>query len=263
MSEQSEERGDRIDRIDGWDDLLLDDAGVDEALATALELANQFLADDPELSLTLRPPDGTAPTTRAATSEVAQALDEWQYAHGEGPCVAADLEVATCAVSDLRDDPAFPLFAREALAKGIAGAASFPLPIRDGRSVGSLNLFYDKAGWIDEDVVAQGEQLATTLAPMLANFLTHQRVLELTDQLEQALEGRSIIERAKGLLMARTGVDAERAFELLSIQSQHENRKVREIAAEMLEQHERSSPGHHVRSSPDDGVRGEDASGPA
>lgn len=228
------------DRIDGWDDLLLDEAGLDEAQAMALDVAHDAMPGGPELSLTIRPPDGSGPSTRAATSKRARALDEWQYEHGEGPCVRADATLEACAANDLTEDGIFPGFAPVALEHGVRSVASFPLLVRDERSVGSLNLFFDAPGCVGPEVISRGGQLASTFAPMLANFLTHRRAVELTDQLEEALQGRSVIERAKGLLMERLSIDADRAFELLSTQSQHENRKVRDVAAALLEQHDRA-----------------------
>lgn len=227
------------DPIDSWGALLLDDAGLDDAQAMALEVARSILPGDPGVSLTIRPLDGRGPQTRAATSTRVRELDEWQYEHEEGPCVTADETLAVCAISDLAGDDTFPAFADVALQAGVRGVASFPLLVRGDQSVGSLNVFYDEPEAVVAEAIDRGVQLASTLAPMLANFLTHQRAVELSRQLEEALAGRSIIERAKGLLMERAGIDADRAFELLSTQSQHENRKVREIAAEMLEQHDR------------------------
>jgi ANTAR domain len=53
-------------------------------------------------------------------------------------------------------------------------------------------------------------------------------------QLKQALEARAMIEQAKGMLMAQNGCSADRAFELLVAMSQAEQRKVRDIAAEIV-----------------------------
>jgi AmiR/NasT family two-component response regulator len=49
--------------------------------------------------------------------------------------------------------------------------------------------------------------------------------------LRQAMEHRAVIEQAKGIIIADTGLDADRAFQLLVRQSQHENRKLRDVAA--------------------------------
>ena len=46
-----------------------------------------------------------------------------------------------------------------------------------------------------------------------------------------AMEHRAVIEQAKGILIGSLGCDPDAAFGLLVQQSQHENRKLREIAA--------------------------------
>ena len=53
-------------------------------------------------------------------------------------------------------------------------------------------------------------------------------------QLRQAIEGRAGIEQAKGMLMAAHGCDADRAFTILTEISRREQRKVREVAADLV-----------------------------
>jgi hypothetical protein len=55
-------------------------------------------------------------------------------------------------------------------------------------------------------------------------------------QLKEALEGRAVIERAKGALMVLHGCGEIDAFEILVAGSQRERRKVRAVAADVLEQ---------------------------
>ena len=217
-------------------DLLLDDRGLDEALEVVLDVAQSHIRGGPDVSMTLRPLDGSGPETRVASAAVARELDQWEYEHGEGPCVRADREHTTCVIDDLAEDDTFPRFGPVALEAGVRSAASFPLIVR-GTSIGSLNLFYAEPGACDEAVVDRSARLATTVAPILANFLTHERTVALTGQLEEALDGRAVIERAKGLLMGRLGIAADAAFTMLSTQSQHENRKLREVAADLLADH--------------------------
>jgi hypothetical protein len=59
--------------------------------------------------------------------------------------------------------------------------------------------------------------------------------LELENsQLKQALEGRPVIEQAKGMLMSRHGCDADEAFQLLVLASRRDQRKVREVAVDVV-----------------------------
>ncbi len=63
-------------------------------------------------------------------------------------------------------------------------------------------------------------------------------VQALTDKiagLEEALLSRDVIGQAKGILMERLHMTAEQAFEELRTASQRQNRKVRDIAAELAE----------------------------
>ena len=63
------------------------------------------------------------------------------------------------------------------------------------------------------------------------------RLTEQVEQLESALERRGTIERAKGILMERHGVDEHQAFELLRQQARRSNRRVIELARAVAEGH--------------------------
>lgn|SRR5215207_3032514 len=53
-------------------------------------------------------------------------------------------------------------------------------------------------------------------------------------QLKEALEGRALIERAKGMVMVSYGFDEETAFHLLVSIARSERRKVRQIASDVV-----------------------------
>jgi len=63
------------------------------------------------------------------------------------------------------------------------------------------------------------------------------RLTEQVEQLESALERRGAIERAKGILMERHGIDDHGAFELLRKQARSSNRRVVELARAIVESH--------------------------
>ena len=54
-------------------------------------------------------------------------------------------------------------------------------------------------------------------------------------QLRTALASRAVIDQAKGMLIATHGCSPEEAFATLSAASQRENRKLRDVAAAMVE----------------------------
>jgi AmiR/NasT family two-component response regulator len=66
--------------------------------------------------------------------------------------------------------------------------------------------------------------------------ITLQRFAEY-HSLQGAFGRRALIEQAKGILMARHSVNADRAFEMLRDHSQHNGRKLADVAAAVVESH--------------------------
>jgi AmiR/NasT family two-component response regulator len=66
--------------------------------------------------------------------------------------------------------------------------------------------------------------------------ITLQRFAEY-HSLQGAFGRRAIIEQAKGILMARHGITAERAFEMLRDHSQHNGHKVVDVAQAIVDSH--------------------------
>lgn len=66
--------------------------------------------------------------------------------------------------------------------------------------------------------------------------ITIRRYAEYTN-LEGAFARRAVIERAKGIMMARQGIDEKEAFELLRAQSRNTGRKLFQVAESVVESH--------------------------
>ena len=56
----------------------------------------------------------------------------------------------------------------------------------------------------------------------------------LSENLQQAMASRATIEQAKGIIMASMGCGPDEAMQVLIRQSQSENIKVRELAAQIV-----------------------------
>ena len=66
--------------------------------------------------------------------------------------------------------------------------------------------------------------------------ITLQRFAEY-QSLQGAFGRRAVIEQAKGILMARNSIDADTAFQRLREHSQHNGRKLADVAAAVVESH--------------------------
>ena len=68
----------------------------------------------------------------------------------------------------------------------------------------------------------------------LANIHLYEAQGAVAEQLQQAMQSRAIIEQAKGIIMGQQRCTAVEAFNLLTKASQRENRKLREIATDVV-----------------------------
>lgn len=179
-------------------------------------------------------------TTRAASDERADRVDAIQYEHDDGPCLQAIDTGEPVIVDSFQDERRWQEFIEQARGEGIVASYSVPLTAQ-GNTVGSLNL-YSSHGPFDRDDREVADLLAAQAGIGLRNALTFAAAQAVVEQLREALGSRDVIGQAKGILMARHGVDADAAFDLLRVTSQHKNVKLRDVAADVVERQLRDSP---------------------
>jgi GAF domain-containing protein len=213
--------------------LLLEEASLDELLEQVLELTSRALRTSVAVSVTVIEDDGSHATV-ARTHDDAAAVDALQYELVEGPCVDALEQGEERYATDLASDDRWPAVAERATELGLRCVFAVPLVV-NGSSIGALNVFGRQPAGIDETDRALARRIAAPAATTLANARAYRRVSRLAEQLQEALESRAVIERAKGVLMAREGCDADAAFALLRRVSQDRNTKLRDIARIVVE----------------------------
>lgn len=181
---------------------------------------------------------GDSVRTVAASEEMVHRADAAQYVLGEGPCLEAIRTGRPSRVDEIATERRWPRWCAAARDAGLAGAAGFPLSVGD-HCVGAMNLYCRAPGCMTDDVMALGGQLAEQAAVALANTQLYEQARTLTEQLEEALRSRAVIDQAKGVLMARESCSPDDAFDMLRRASQRSNRKLRDLAAEVVENAQR------------------------
>ncbi len=78
------------------------------------------------------------------------------------------------------------------------------------------------------------KQLEPAIRLALARYNEFKSLKVEVNDLKDAMETRKLIERAKGILMKRCGISEDEAFKLLQSHSQKENKKMREIADNII-----------------------------
>jgi GAF domain-containing protein len=202
-----------------------------EALQRIVDLACSGLRGCSMAGITLLEREG--PTTAVATSRAAARIDAIQYRHNRGPCLDSYRFQVVTRIEATDTDPRWPEFSREAAAEGIRSTLSFPLVVR-GDGIGALNLYSSSESGFDERDEEAGAIFAEHASLTLANVRAFWHTEALRKNLEDSLSTRGIIDQAIGVLMAREGLSADDAFEILRRASQRENRKVLDLAKEIV-----------------------------
>lgn len=166
---------------------------------------------------------GASPSTSSPMVEEAARL---QQELGEGPCLEAIGTGEACASLDLDHEVRWPRWTAQARRLGIRSVLSVPLEGSAG-VVGALNLYARSAHAFDSTDLG----MATIFARHAADALD---AMYEVSGLRTALRSRQIIGVAQGILMQRFGLNLDQAFEVLRRYSQNENRKVRDVAEELV-----------------------------
>jgi signal transduction protein with GAF and PtsI domain len=132
------------------------------------------------------------------------------------------------AVLDVRKEPGY-MYPDVAKREGLCSLLCVPMMIKD-RVIGVINSYTSHEHRFSEEDI----QVLSAVANQAAVAIEHTRLLERSLAIQEALESRKLIERAKGVLMKQQGVGEEAAFQLLQRQSMNTRKSMREIAEAVL-----------------------------
>ena len=163
--------------------------------------------------------------TRAATGDLARAVDRAQYDTGQGPCLDSLYEQHTVRLSDLSTEGRWPDFTAQAKEAGVRSMLAIQLYVT-GEDLGVLNLFSTEPDAFTDESEQVGLVFASHAAVAMAG--SQQRA-----GLQVAMTTRDLIGQAKGILMERYKISGQEAFRLLVLASQATNIKLVDVADEL------------------------------
>lgn len=216
--------------LDELGHLLLAAEDTQSVLQKVVDLVQQVMPQGAEASITLVR-DQQA-TTAAFTGELALQLDEMQYAQGYGPCLEAALGGHPMEIVDGHTERRWPDYVPTFLERG--ALSSFAVPVPAPHLAAGLNVYAPAARAFTDDDRRAVMEFASYAGVALTNMDTLEDARELAQNLQTAMESRSVIEQAKGILIERHKVTADQAFRLLVEASMHTNRKVRDLAEDLV-----------------------------
>jgi GAF domain-containing protein len=210
--------------------LLLAEHTAPSVLRRIVDLVAQAMPAGSEVSITLV--RGDHPTTAAFTGRLADDLDETQYERGYGPCLEAALGGHMTEIADARTEDRWPDYVPTFLDHGAVSALAAPVPA--AHLSAGLNVYARTARAFTDDDRSALVAFAACAGAVLTNLDVLQDARELAENLQKAMEFRAVIEQAKGILIERHRLTAEQAFRLLVESSMHANRKVRDVAEDLV-----------------------------
>lgn len=212
--------------------LLISEERLEAVLELCVSLTARTLPNASGVSVTLVR-EGRFETA-VYSNEITKRVDEWQYATDEGPCLAAARGGGAHVAPDLRADTRWPDFATMAVAEGISSVLAVPL-VPMGEPIGTLNIYSVEVNGFGDDDREVASLFAQQAAIVIANSVAFTTTQMTNGHLQAALESREIIAQAKGILMEREGCTAHEAFGVLRGVSQRTNRKLRDVARDVVD----------------------------
>lgn len=173
-------------------------------------------------SITMR--TGRAVESVAYSSDLILRADQLQYELGEGPCLDAVWTDGLFVVRHLVADGRWPRWAPAAADLGVRSSLSVHL--FTNIALGSLNLYSLNPRDYDDSDLEAAKVIGAHASVVVA-------VTRSEQHLWQAIDTRNLIGQAQGILMAKYGLTAERAFEVLRRYSQQQNRKLAAVAEQL------------------------------
>ena len=146
------------------------------------------------------------------------------------PCRNASTTGQVVRLTDTREESTrWPEFAATATHLDVAGVGAVPMRL-DNQIIGALNLYStEPRQWSDDDIaVAQpAAGLATT---HLVNASKLRQQEQLSEQLQEALDSRIVIEQAKGITAQQCAVTVDQAYQRMRRHARDNKTTLREAA---------------------------------
>jgi GAF domain-containing protein len=170
----------------------------------------------------------------AASSHRAADIDLYEIQAGEGPCIeAARTGQVVVARSAEEITARWPKFGPQAATAGFLSAMACPLRWHED-VIGAINVFLPTARALSEDEqrVAQAFADVATIAIIHAGLPSAD---DLARSTRRALAARAVIEQAKGVIAAQTGLDMAASFDHLRALAAERGQLLETLAQELVD----------------------------
>lgn len=186
--------------------------------------------------------DGDGPLEMmAASNHRATDIELYEIQADQGPCIEA-ARTGVTVVADSADEiiARWPAFGPRAVAAGFLAAAACPLRWH-GEVIGAINVFLPRARSLSDDE----QRVMQAFADVAAIAIIHAGlppVRDLARITRRALAARTVIEQAKGVIAAQTGLDMAASFDQLRAVAGQQGQLLETFARNLVNSTSRPTP---------------------
>jgi GAF domain-containing protein len=227
--ERSEDFEQLVDLISGTEDIK---EFLDGLTNFSADMMTRATGGDIECAVTLRRRKRTA--TIGGNSERAMVLDRIEQRLGEGPCIDALETGEPKVLEDAHKDLRWPTYTQELLAEGICSALGVPMDLGD-ESRAVLNFFAPEPGVFTPQAIADATLFVKMSSKALRLAVRLAASNQRGDDLQSAMQSRTVIDLACGIIMAQNRCSHDEAFMILRRASGSANRKLRDVAHDIVD----------------------------
>jgi transcriptional regulator with GAF, ATPase, and Fis domain len=171
--------------------------------------------------------------TIASSGKDARVLDELQNTFGDGPCLTAIRENESVLVPDVDSDHRWPEYLKAVRQHGIRSILGVPFDL-EGEAGAAMNLYARSANSFTAEAIDRAEKYAARASKALNLSVRMAHLSETRDNLKAAMESRTTIDLAIGVIMGQNRCSQEAAFKILRNASSARNVKLRDVAATII-----------------------------
>lgn len=217
--------------LDRLEDVILSSCAVPEFLHRLAVLTSEIFSTDTDPILTaialLR---DRKPVCMGFSSEPPPSVEKLEYAFRRGPAKAAVSQESTVHISDLWNDPAGGAYADVAHRLGVRSLIFVPLNL-DTEGCAGLTLYSARPNRFDAGTVSRAEAYARRILKPLRIAARLASREEQSSDLRAAMESRTTIDLAMGIVMGQNRCGQDEAFTILRSACSRRNMKLRDLAA--------------------------------
>jgi hypothetical protein len=222
--------------IDQIQNLILESADFEAFLNELARFSAHQLAgdgDDALCGITLLRERKAA--TVGWSSDVAREVDEIQYSLAQGPCLTAAEEEREVHVQDLLEENRWgPDYAKSVASHGLRSVLSLPFHL-EGEARAALNLYSEAPYKFDEGALERARGYTREVSQALRLAVRLALHMDSAKNLRAALESRTIIDTAVGVVMAQNRCSQKAAIQILTDASSNRNMKLRDVAKALVD----------------------------